>query len=628
MANLPTLPSSLPNTTTNTSLATPQTTQGGASAPNQASVPTQGYFPRAALHLVVRFDEFGDTGPLRKAAPTTTTKNLNGTTVNRSGLTAQVDPTAPSGVTRYVIGVPSSDPGGGGPQNRTQSSDGLTWDFTAIPKSVTWSQNGLRKAATLQVALKFIDLPFDPRMCRSVAVELLLGCVDYETAALEASGDWQGQDAPVIPRTYTGPYGEPRTNLRFQGFVDSWENEWDDGEPTVTLECTDNTQLLIDQEHSPRVVLNMNQPIDQAIAGYLANYVQFAGMSVEYRPSGDSPPVLNNVLAGTAYRPNLGPTLSRSGAATGASKASTWDYLTEVCGSVAHSIRVDGTVIVIQRVRSIMAKSTSPRPDDPFTPRTVDGRSYPSRTLIYGSNLKKLKFSRNLRRHAPQNVECRSYSQSQKKVLVARFPQVSPSVSSQETQMRALPGNTQPDQKWTVIQVSGIESQTVLNQIAQEYYESVGRQELKVDAETENMASFGGGNTDPDILDMKFGDQFQLFVDRGAPARSSVNQIEQYLTATQRASSFFQSLGFTQQFSDQYARNYTNAGFQYAFRMHEMRISWDGEKGCQISLSGVNYVEVRADQALPPGQEPGNTSGQSQSSTGGVTPGNVGALGY
>ena len=204
-------------TTTNTSLATPSQTQGGQSQTGDATIPSQGYIPRCALHLVIRFDEYGATEPLRAAAPTKTTKNLNGTTANRSGLTAQVDPNAPAGVTRYVIGVAGPTLIGNGPQNRTRSDDDLTFDVMTIPKSVTWSQNGLRKAGTLKATLKFIDLPFDPRLARSVAVELLLGALDEDTAALEATGDWQGQDAPIIPRTYNGQYGEPRTNLRFQG---------------------------------------------------------------------------------------------------------------------------------------------------------------------------------------------------------------------------------------------------------------------------------------------------------------------------------------------------------------------------------------------------------------------------
>jgi hypothetical protein len=586
--------------------------------PQLATLPSQTYYPRAAIHLVVRFDEYGNVKLLRQAAVQTTTKNLNGTQTNRSGLVAQQDPTAPQGVTRYVLAPKGQTPSiGNGPQNNTQSSDDLTWDVMCIPDSLTWSQNGLRKAATLKATLRYIDLPFDPRLARQVAVELLLGCVDYETAALEATGQWQGQDAPIIPRTYVGPYGEPRTNVRFLGWIDSWESMWSgDKEPLVDIECSDNTQLLIDQDAPPRLVLDMTKTLDLAVANYLANFVQYAGLTVQYLPSSDTAPVLGKILSNTAFRPNLGPQPSKGGSGTATTKTSVLDYLTEVCMTAGHTVRVVGTNVIIQRVRSILTNSTTPRPTDPFQPRTVAGRSYPNRVFIFGSNLDEMRIKREFRRHPAANVEARCYVAEKKTVLVARYPRVSSQVSSQQSQIRALPGNTQPDQKWVVIEVAGIKDTPTLNKVAQEYYEQIGRQELGVTWKTANLSSFGGGNTDPDVLDMQFGDTFEFFVDRQQASGSTLNNIETFLTASQKAQQFMQQLGFADDFAKAYAQAYTDANFQYAFRMHTMTVHWSNDEGCTLSGTGVNYVEVRAGPqagiVLPPGQEPGNTALQPQ----------------
>ena len=605
-------------------IGTQTSAQPSQASPN-ASVPNQEYYPRAAIHLVVRFDEYGATKQLLQKAPTTTTKNLTNTQNNRSGLSAQQDPSAPSGVTRYIIGPSGSTPvTGNGPQNRTQSDDGLTWDVMAIPDSLTWSQNGLRKAQTLKCVLRYLDLPFDPRLCRSASIELLLGCVDYETAALMATGEWQGQDAPIIQRTYTGPYGEPRTNVRFQGWVDDWNTSWSgEKEPMVELECSDNTQLLIDQDAPPAMPLDQTKPLDQAIAGYLANFVQYEGLTVQYLPASDTAPVISTILANTNYRPNLGPTPSKGGSGSGPTKTSVLDFLTEICGTCGHSVRMLGTTVTIQRVRSILTNSIVPRPDDPFQPRTIEGRNYSNRVWIFGSNLEEMRIKREFRRHPPQGVEVRCYTP--KTVLVARYGgnrsggSSTSAKPSQGSQIRALPGNTQPDQKWTVIEVGGVKDQPTLNKIAQEYYETIGRQELGVELKTFNLSSFGGGNTDPDVLDMQFGDTFQLFVDRGAPAKSSMTTIESFLTASQKAQAFMTRLGFSADFAKSYANAYSNANFQYAFRMHTMTCSWSNDEGCQLSITGVNYVEVRADQVLPPGQEPGNTALQPQTPTQGPT---------
>ena len=49
-----------------------------------------------------------------------------------------------------------------------------------------------------------------------------------------------------------------------------------------------------------------------------------------------------------------------------------------------------------------------------------------------------------------------------------------------------------------------------LKRAAREIYEGIHRQELLLQVKTRNLASFGGDNTDPDILDMKPGDNFQV----------------------------------------------------------------------------------------------------------------------
>ncbi len=598
--------------------------------------PTQTYYPRAALHLALRVDEYGAEGALRAATPPKTTKNLNGTTTQRTGLAPQIDPTAPPGVTRYVIAPAGQAASTTSPQQQTSSNDGTTFDIMVIPRRVTWSQNGLRKASQVKATIPYLALPVDPRVMRSIAVELILGCLDYDTAALEADGDWQGQGAPIIPRTYVDANGNTRTNVRFTGFVDSWDANFSDNEPTIEITCTDNTQLLIDQEHSPTLVLDMTKPIDQCIAGYLSNYPQFSGFTVGYYPPGDTVPVLNKVLSGTAYRPNLGPQSSKQGGASGPSKASCWDYITEIVGSIGLSARVIDNNIVIQQIRSILTNSTETRPGDPYVPRTIGDYTYSTRAMIYGRNIKTMKIKRDFRRHPSVNIEMRCFIPEKKQMLVARFPAVSTNPGSSKVQVKPLPGmataststggtpatptGTQPDQKWEVHYAAGITDQATLNRVAQGYYEALGRQEFGVEVSTRNLSSFGGGNTDPDILDMRFGDTFRLLVNRSDPTNNSITNIESALTIEGAAQQFLTRLGFPADFAKAIGTAYSNAGFTYAFRMHTMTCNWDCEDGVKIDLTGVNYVEVRADQVLPPGQEPGNTAIPSQQPAPGQSP--------
>jgi hypothetical protein len=558
--------------------------------------PPQSYYPRASLNLILRFDEFGAFHPLKARAPALSTKNLDGLGGSRSPLSAQVDPTAPAGVTRYVIAQPGSA-SAGGPQDQTSSVDPYTFTVTVIPKTASWSQDGTKEATKLDAVLKYVDCPIDPRTIRSAAVEFYLGCVPEDDFAGQTQGVFGG-NSTVIPTRFTGPSGEPRTNLRFQGFVNKWETDWGDSEPTIHLECQDNSVLLHQQEQPPRLAISMTKPLDQSVADYMANFVQFAGLSVEYRPSTDVPPVLGQSLSATAFRPNIGPPISRAGAGGGGKAPSVWDYLTEVCGAVGHNIRMDGTTLIIQRTRSLVVGSVgseAARPDDPFRGRNVDGVQFGYRRLIYGRNIKGLKVARNFTRATPKNIELRAYNCETKKCLVARFPQLS------DRQVYALPGNV-TDQKWEVKRCSGITDLRVLTQMAQDYYESQGRQELAVDVKTDNMGSFGGSNLDPDILDMKVGDTFEILVNRDPDDVNDLTRIETALTAQGQNAALMVQLGFSQAFANAYARAYTNAGLLTLFKLKSLKIDW-GEDGVTLTVGGINYIEVRANVQLPPGQE-------------------------
>jgi hypothetical protein len=563
--------------------------------------PLQTYYPRCTARLIFRFDEYGAESTL-KPAPASTTKNLNGTTVPRSPLTGQPDPSAPPGVTRYVLAPPGGATTVGGPQDQSQSSDGYTYDVTVIPKSAAWSQNGIQQAGTVNLTIKYVDCPIDPRLVRSCGVELYLGCVTEDAFVATNTGSASPQDE-VLPATYAGPSGEPRTNLRFQGFVNKWDVSWGDSEPTITIDAQDNSMLLHNQECPPRLSISAALPLDKAVATYLANFVQFAGLSVEYRPSTDTPPILGSVLGETALRPGLGP--QPAGGGGGVQKHSVWDLLTDVCGATAHSIRMDGTTLVIQRARSLLGTSVAQRADDPFRPRTVDGVSFSCRRFLYGRNVKTMKVSRDFGKKCVQNVEVRSQGgNGDKTTLIGRFP------LPPDRQVYALPGNAQPDQKWTVYSVPGIKDQPTLAKIAQGIYEQMGRQEMGVEIKTHNLGSFGGDNTDPDILDCKTGDTVEVLVNRDDDDVNEMTHMETALTAQQSNAALMVSLGFSQDFANAYARAYVNAGFTTTYRVKTMKVTWssEGDGGVDITLHTTNYVQVRADKFLPPGQEPSNVS--------------------
>lgn len=568
------------------------------------------YYPSFKCRLILRFEEFGST-KVQASAPPKPTPLLKGSIDLSAPLTVQVDTSVP-GTQRYVIAQSGSQPAPGGPQGQSSSADGLTHVIAGIiPKRLTWNQNGVRAGATASMTFKYVDAPFDPRTIRACALEIYGGTVRAEDYALGVGGQTRtgntgqvnySEPLNVIPDSFVDASGNSRSNLRFQGWVDDWDVEWDsETEPIIKLECVDNTRLLIDVQAPAGLFIATNLPIDRAIADYLSNFPNFAGLGVLTLPAGTTPPTLAGALAGTAFQPQLGPPPARGGAAP--EKLAVWDYLTDVAGALGYVIRVIGTDVVLQLPQTLIGGTGATRPDDPFQGRTVDGDSFTYRRLVWGRNTGKAKIGRKFSKKVPQNVIVRCYSPRRKKDLVAFFPD--PKSQTAMLVVKALPGDGNTQQSWVEWKVRGIEDQATLNLIAQQIYQQVGRNELTLDAQTKNLASFGGDNLDPDIFDMLVGDTFEFLQARSTPdpanavgaaaGGGTLAEIEQRLISD--ASTFIQSLGFDAGIASAYAIAYVNAGFQTLYRLRQMSVAWDGdEEGVSIDLHGVNYVEVRANQ--------------------------------
>lgn len=826
--------------------------------------PLQTYYPGAKARLTVRFEDFGT----RLVEP----KSLKPPQLRKGIGTKELDIERVGG--RLVLRAKGSDGNfHGSPQEQTKSDDKLTFEIAGIiPQYATHQLNGIRTADTLSIELRYIDLPIDPRVVRSCAIEFYLGTVseaDFEsgvTGGLRNPTDGsKGEPLSMIPDTYTDSNGVARTNLRFQGWVDDWEVEWPtDSAGMVRLECTDNTRMLIDQPIPPKLVIGTDEPIDMAVATYLANFPQFRGLGVRYLPAGVDVPILKDALAATSHKPKLGPAAGKGGT----SKLSIWDYITDVCGSIGHTVRFEGVDVVIQRARTLYSGEFAGRPDDPFTGRILpSSRELKNRLYIYGRNIEEMRFKRRFTVSAPTNIEVRCfptgtlvnasdvnsayrrwyegpmvrittvdgrcftgtpnhqmltlrgwvplgmldegddlvdarfgermeafrdpnmdhvpteidkafdafhlvgtsnrragrnvdfhgdgfdseieivtvdrellnrfkstgakhheeidfvlsdqrlrslqgdrasggastnlitssfdtercfvsgarealtltggasheailrrffersdnnsasgqcvsqrtgidaeflgelvqalspfvstrkvidvtripffcghvfnletasawyaveglithncYNGRRKKTLVARYP------LKKDRVMRAPPGNETND-KWLVVRVSGIEDEKTLRVIAQGVYETIGRREMEVSLTTKNLGSFGGGNLDPDALDLKVGDPVDIEVNRDTDA-ATINAIEEKTTT--QAAEYLKALGYSPAFATAYAQAATNLGVPTTFRVRGVSYDWDNEEGIVIDLELVNYIEVRADKQLPEGEE-------------------------
>ncbi len=558
--------------------------------------------PGAKVRLRLVLEEFG-ANPW-KSAPSKPPQVLKGVHDEKDTLKSIPDPEAPPGVTRFLLVGKNADiHSAGDPGLHPKDAKGLTHEIPGIiPSEADWQQKSITKGDTLTFKIKWVDFPIDPRIVRACAVDYYLGCIfDDEYAKGVGGGRRIGEGAGavnepfnVVPDDYMDANGQYRSNLRFRGWVDTWELDWGDGEPMVNFTCKDNVFLLSKQEAPSKLVasaISDQVPIDEAVATYLKHFPQFEGLTIEYRPvrtPRDEIPNLKAVLGKSAYVPELGPQQSKGGG--GDEKMNVWDYLIDVCSAVAHNIRVEGTTIVIQKAAGMFRGTSAGRPDDPYKTRSTTNGDYPFRALIYGRNLSKLKMKREFNKKEPCNIEARVYDVHNKTHLVARSPK-----DIGDRIQKKLPGD-KDEAKWKVIKAPpGVRDQATLQTIADAAYEQLGRMELSATLETCDMWSFGGDDHDPDLLDMKPTDIVQISVNRDQ-LYSTLTNIEKALKSQELNAVLFQRMGYGTEFSQAVAKAYADAGFQREFLVREVGAKWGITTGVSLTIQAVNFIEARVDK--------------------------------
>jgi len=573
-----------------------------------ADVPS-GYYPSARVRLIVRLEEFGSA-----AAPEPPPRPATARGGKKSLSKERLRVVETEG--RLLLLGPGDDPTSlGSPQAQQGSVDGLTHVLDGIvPSSADLGLNGLRTADTLKLELDYADLPLDPRTVRACAVQFFLGCVSAEDYQRGVSGEVRSVSPSsggvlvarnVVPDEYTDERGRPRTNLRFEGWVDEWEVQWpENGEPTVSLECTDNTRLLIDQEAPAGLTVPVDQPLHRAFAEYLSNFPQFRGLSVEYRPAGVEPPVLKQALQSTKFQPKLGP--SPSGGA-GGGKLKVWDYFTDVAGSVGHVVRLVGSTIVVQRPRTLLDDRLPTRDDDPFDGRVLPGGvEVVRRLMLYGRNVLQMSLGRKYAGGQSVNIEVRCYDTARKKTLIARYPQ-------KGERVRKLQPGDAAEEKWRVITVHGVRDEAVLRLVAQSAYEQWNRNEITGRVVTRDLGSFGGSNLDPDLLDALPGDPVEIRVLRDTEFGNTTQETE--LAIATRAADLMRALGYSQRFAMSYQSVASSVALPHVFRLRTLRIGWSSSDGIDLDLEVANYIAARSDRQLPEGEEVTSSGGAASRST-------------
>jgi len=163
------------------------------------------------------------------------------------------------------------------------------------------------------------------------------------------------------------------------------------------------------------------------------------------------------------------------------------------------------------------------------------------------------------------------------------------------------PSGSNPDESIHVHLVSGVSDPERLGLIARGLFEEVGRQEIEGSFSTNDPWSYDGTPADPDLLTLRAGDAITILVagtEEGSEEVGSSTTLAR-IQAMDRARriDYMTTLGWTRDVAARFADLQEASGFQTTFRVQDVALNWDNESGLRITVSFINYIVIREEEA-------------------------------
>lgn len=533
-------------------------------------------------------------------------------------------------------------------QATPENPDGLSHILRRVPKSATVELPGYRQAGKFSATFAFQDIPIDPRLLRAGIATIFIGAVP--------EGDFgEGMESTVVVngvkvrKSILRPTSAANVQslqqlqtsddtLVMWGYIDEISMEHTERGSEFHVEGRDLRGVFLDPPTiDPETIKNLDltKPIDDVVRDIIAKHPlagNFANI-VKINPDDWTRTILGPLGPVTGVFPLPSP-FSKDGRTSisfgakqskrsgpvpqgNASSVSYWDLITKYCYLVGAIPYFSGRNLLIRPSRSIFdhqkLDGIDPRRPTPFTggkPRDVTSGSPPTkepiriRQLVFGRDVASMKFSRKYTSQRRPIVRCVSIDtgstgRGMQKVVEAVWPD--DKIVSTKAGKRGKAVAVTADGKLVMeqilnIPVPGIKDANVLQQVARDIYEEIGRGEMGGAISTKNLASFGGSNSDPDLLRLRPGDPVQVLVDtRALEDRSPlISEFTENSRASEREleERIFKKVG-----DRNLARVIVATArggvpeLQNFYRVANVKFGWSGQ-GISIDFDFQNYVEI------------------------------------
>ena len=583
----------------------------------------------------------------------------------------------------------------GNVQKAKSIADKYSVEFFIVPLTLDVEINGFRMADTLKATFPFRDCPLDARIIRECEVECFLGTVKDEDFATkenwvlpltgpstvfrfkgyvdqwEAPHSEEGSTISITARSYEAVLIDGKIAAAARAYrpkaseeyISTYVNRILDLYPPTSGEHGDPFRAVWwgDPDKEPK--LNRRTLLRSLQSPKGRNVSNGAQPGQEPDPVAQPENTDQNAAQGEGAAPGGMPMSPGKGMSD--EGTSIWDLITQACELAGclplydpslpnQDVVVDGKDVNIKTSEWLlltpaqtMFEKGSPYQiqggaNDGFQRQFRDdnGNLVKSdlRVMVWGQNIKSVKFSRKLGRVRANGVEVRCYNPDgpmKERTLVARFPSKKDLVAMRmkakgETRqgVKGVKGGGKLDTINTVV-MAGIRDQTMLDQIAVNLYHQMSRQELAVELETDDLASYmdpsvtakdsstpgappvKAHNDDPDILHLTSGSPVRVMVARQVndpsygenitiSTLSEVfdkrgNQIADLIRSQQGR---FGRMGLSPEKLDEFATKvqncYRTAKLQDIFYCRAVTHSFN-EEGYSAKMELVNYMEVRGD---------------------------------
>jgi hypothetical protein len=510
-----------------------------------------------------------------------------------------------------------------------------------VPKTLSYEKPGYRQAATWSAEFDFRQLPIDPRTVRSAALEIHTGVVSDEDFAAGYIGK-RGISGSLRSILQTRIDGKPNaTTLRLLGVVDNWEVEHSGSGSRVTMQGRDMRGILLDTPIGPDgasdkqllELVDWSKDIQQVVSQIIAYNSFFSDLMVRVNvaewpgkklPSPGYEGIITRTEKGARGK-------KRGGAPKPAASGSSlnfWDLIVNACYLCGAIPYMRGTYLAIRPAQTMFDRLRGPIDGEqmmtPFAegkPRSVDAMSGSSltpelkvRRIVYGRDTDSLRLNRKYAGwRKPKIVRAVSVDINGKpeaKQVMGMWPREE---DLKARKVADAPGADSPKEEVVNVPCRGITDKQRLEEIAHAVYEEIGRGELGGECSTPNLASFGGDNSDPDLLSLEPGDGVEFMVDTHAIKTGGAPLISTFTDSMRRS------------FNDQVREILKHLGtrdenlarvivatargqvgeLQNFFRVQTVKFNWDAASGVKLAFDFQNYVVARAQVGEAPSAEPG-----------------------